>query len=544
MLFQAHDIVKTERQTRDVADVGGAKVGPRKAPGSVGHLNFKYFVFLCLCGAWSFFGMHFSLSDVRETAVAIRFRTPKVEDRHLEHNDALGYKRDNQRDSGGGGHDDIHKQEGGIVGGDYEDLDKRGDSSLHGEMIVHAFEQQEGKSNAEKLAREYAAPDNDHPIVVFNDLRYRRVCSSVGVASVLCMTVRFPFEIPLQDTEVRFTKPFTKDYYNLDRENGAVIIDEGELDACRIHGANKTVDESVKSCLDATSTDENMVVAAVFTRRQKDGATTLFGTGAAEQIDLALEFFEGHFVLVLGASPAPPVTKCLQKIFGACEDTGMTSRGSFYCGNRRRLDSVYEALDESKDIYLGSSVGFFAPFDISGWDPNTDAVSLLNITRKPGWNTLRPLTLIVDYPIAHAQKQNLILNDWDKVEQIAVLSPAFTMSLMSETGKAALAIQGFDLKYIIAFDGQPQSFPTETGSWTSFLGQYTSSQAFLNAGGYPGWRKELGSNCQGPLPPNSVLTGINQISRQSFLDHGLDKRWHGNTWEFANLFWWQFAGCK
>ena len=69
-------------------------------------------------------------------------------------------------------------------------------------------------------------------------------------------------------------------------------------------------------------------------------------------------------------------------------------------------------------------------------------------------------------------------------------------------------------------------------------------QGFLDRGGYPGWRPELGSSCRGPIPPNSPLKGVVEDIRQIWKDQGLDMRWYGQTFEFSNLFWWQTQQCK
>ncbi len=42
-----------------------------------------------------------------------------------------------------------------------------------------------------------------------------------------------------------------------------------------------------------------------------------------------------------------------------------------------------------------------------------------------------------------------------------------------------------------------------------------------------------------PLPPNSTLKAINNLSPQAIEELGLDMTFYGRTWEFANHFCWQ-----
>jgi len=113
------------------------------------------------------------------------------------------------------------------------------------------------------------------------------------------------------------------------------------------------------------------------------------------------------------------------------------------------------------------------------------------------------------------------------------------MHLTSPTGKKELAERGFELKRIIVFDGSPQTFPTETGGYLTALNKFTEEYMLVENNGYPGWYPELGTACQGPLPPNSKSKEAMMMARQAFADLGLEMHWYGRTWEFANQFWYQ-----
>lgn len=155
----------------------------------------------------------------------------------------------------------------------------------------------------------------------------------------------------------------------------------------------------------------------------------------------------------------------------------------------------------------------------------------------------RLLSLLIEYPIAHTQTDDLIRNDQKYVQE---LNSKFVASLMvymkSESGKRELADLGFELGNIFVFDGLPQYFPTETGAYLFDNLSRKSEEHFLRENGYAGWRPELGSTCRGPLPPNSPLKDVAKVIRQTWIDQGLDMRWYGSTWEFANMFWFQTYG--
>ncbi len=149
------------------------------------------------------------------------------------------------------------------------------------------------------------------------------------------------------------------------------------------------------------------------------------------------------------------------------------------------------------------------------------------------------MSIIVEFPLAHMQTQDMIFDFYDQVQYNQDRYTQIIMNLTTLAGRNELAQLGFDLKHVIAFDGLPQHFPTETGGYTEKIHEYTSETDFVQHQGYPGWRPELGSSCRGPLPRNSRLKQVNDLSRQAFIKYGLDRNWYGKTWEFHNQFWFQ-----
>ena len=385
-----------------------------------------------------------------------------------------------------------------------------------------------------------APPIGEAPHVVYGDLHYRRICARVGQATELCLTIRFPFPVPLQDSNYTYPRPFTNDWYDLDRDRGLPILDGEDLTACR---TNETfsIDDTVKSCLDRHSTAETG--AAIFTR-SIHGTTQLFGTGTPEQSTRIQDFYGNGVVVFAGASPTPGIYKCMLDLFGVCHDAGVVrrGRGSSVCTPERRqrrlLDYGMEYLENQDDLYVGVSDQYIAP---KNWqvDPNVSLVEWLGLRRPANWTTLRPLTILVDYPIAHCQTQTLMMGEWNRTVSIAEEFPVVILNVTSENGRMELREAGFELERLIVFDGLPQSFPTETGGYDAALRGSPTENEFLENGGYPGWYSELGSQCRGPLPRSSKLRTINEIARSSFEELGFDMAWYGRIWEFANQFWWQ-----
>lgn len=166
---------------------------------------------------------------------------------------------------------------------------------------------------------------------------------------------------------------------------------------------------------------------------------------------------------------------------------------------------------------------------------------------------LRNLTIIIPYPIAHIQDQDMLLNRWDDLEMRQRHLPELVMAGLTKEGKKDLAKLGWNLERIIVFDGFPQFFPTPTSGYYEYGTGNTNAnkgeESFIQHGGYPqkgehypAWIPEHGHACRGPVPLSSKLTNASRLSRDAFQDLGLDMNFYIRSWEFSNQFWWMAQG--
>jgi hypothetical protein len=393
-----------------------------------------------------------------------------------------------------------------------------------------------------------------------HNLNYRRVCARVH-SSILCMIMRFPFAVLEQDPNFAYPHPVDERYYKLEKD--ARFLSTDELRRCITDEAtlSLSMDDRVKACLDYVATtaggDPDTSVFAVWTRRRLDATETQFyglhlSPQQGERID---KFFDKHVILVLGASPTPSVTQCMAELFGGCTGGGIKPV-SYLCkgheGRRVRFlgnTNSYPKLDLNQ-TFIGS--GGWYPQDISHGRTHrlpqnlTMQLAGIGFAREPGFKELRKVSLIIEYPIAHAQNQDMIFNEWEEVEKIQNGLPKMVTDLYSETGKRELAEMGYEVGHLIAYDGIPQHNPSVTGGFPWDLKQSVTNtmEKFENKSGYPGWIPDYGKQCRGPLPPSSKLTYVNSLSKQGFEDNAFDMNFYGRTWEFANSWWFQTAGWK
>jgi hypothetical protein len=386
-------------------------------------------------------------------------------------------------------------------------------------------------------------------------LQYRRICAPVH-SSILCLTLRFPFAVAVQDANYSYPRPVDDRFYDLDKEGR--FIDGDYLHRCRNDTAALSMDRGVQACLDwyATIQPNNTVVSVWTRRRQNSTVTDFYGVRMSPKQGKRIDkFFDKHIILVMGASPAPAVTTCMLELFGGCINGGIKPVSQLCEGHNdpesRMLGNKYTINQlPLNQTYIGV-FGYYPTAQSHGRRhslPNQNLTGLLNSTvgfaREPGFKELRKLTLIIEYPIAHAQNQNMIFEEMDKVETIQKGFPKLITNAQLEDGRRELAEIGYELAHIIAFDGIPQFFPTVTGAYDWALKSKPTEANFLELKGYPDWKPEYGSKCRGPLPPSSKLTSVNGISRTSFEDNGLDMRFYGRTWEFGNQFWWHVQRWK
>ena len=394
--------------------------------------------------------------------------------------------------------------------------------------------------------------EDGFPHVVYNDKHYRRVCSDVGLASHLCLTIRYPFQVPEQDPSVTYVKPFTRKYFDMDRKGDSLNVVTGKaLEQCQEDTQDISIEDAIKHCLDSLSNDKAMKGAAVFVRRSKHASWHLYDRQTEEQVARARLFFDGEVALSLGASPTPGVGKEIAALFGKCHLAGkhVLPRGANSCprydgsldGKRRRRLGLEDLPDEDQ-TFIGVGESFYGT--IHG-NPNKEPLEILRLARKPGWKSLRGLTLILDYPIAHSQDQDIILGNWTQVVEVQNDFAKYFLDLQNKQNTQQLHQAGYNLKRLIVFDGLPQTFPSNTSAYPQSLHRlhWETEEAFQSGHGYEGWKPDYGTTCQGPVAPNAKLSEVNRVARQAFKDQGFDMRWYGKTWEFANQFWWKQNGC-
>ncbi len=443
-------------------------------------------------------------------------------------------------------------------------------------------------------------PEGEDPHVFFNDLHYRRMCATV-YHSVLCMILRFPFEVPLQDPTVSYPKPVPERMYKLKRY---LFIEDADLEVCRNHQATSTPSTRInnnhsaaafrhelQACMERFALRYPAKLIATFTRQRysqgqnEDSHTQQprqaehedwYGSISPPQRFRTNKFFQNHVIVFVGASPTTSVVRCIVDIFGDCE---FHSRSGAYWVCRappttatttwtnhsipaqhwppttslHGNDIVLLPIRYEPPVHLpmrGNKTLEHRPRHIvNEMTPLIDALRLRElgkfspkIDNHTGTSSplrLRPLSVIVEYPIAHMQTQDMIYDFYDQVRYNQRRYPQLIMNLTTRAAQTELAAMGFELQHMIAFDGLPQHFPTETGGYTEKIHEYHSPQELLQNNGYPGWKPEYGAMCRGPLPLNSTLKAINNLSRQAFEELGLDMKFYGRIWEFANHFWWQ-----
>ncbi len=405
--------------------------------------------------------------------------------------------------------------------------------------------------------------------VAYNDLKYRHLCTEV-YRSTLCMTIRFPFEVPLQDDSVQYPYPVHDGFYKLTKP--AVIIDGPLLEACRNDLKAPTIAERVHWCLESEASKRPNEVVVVFTRTSMTAKEDFYGTGSELQRMRMFDYFQDNDVVILGDSLSSAVTAAFSELLGTCSRPTATAMENYdlhmeYTCHPPALRVVDESTTTAWKRQLRSVMGANAGSDRSirlgnlwykpgvydnevsrnRWHVVNTTQPLPNLIRskasllrgKPGQDNagLRPLSIIVQYPLAHAQNQHMIFESFPQIEYNQKRLVELIMNITTPAAQSDLATIGFQLTHLVAFDGFPQHFPTETSAYVAT--QHASEQAFLAGQGYEGWHPTMGSTCRGPLPHNNILTRINNHERRNFVNMGFDMRWYGQTWEFTNQFWWE-----
>ena len=98
------------------------------------------------------------------------------------------------------------------------------------------------------------------PHLPFGDenLNYRRVCAPVGAASLLCMTLKYPFSFDVQDPTRSYPFPVDDRFYEIN--NRVTFIDGTDLNECLSKKQN------AKQCLDGFDPPYNNTIVGIWTR--------------------------------------------------------------------------------------------------------------------------------------------------------------------------------------------------------------------------------------------------------------------------------------
>jgi hypothetical protein len=406
------------------------------------------------------------------------------------------------------------------------------------------------KTNSSR--RELELPsEGEKPHIIFEDKKYRRICAQVH-SSILCLILRHPFDVPLQNQNVSFPSPVSPLFYEL---KGVTILEGSRLDRCRQQNRTSAVVgggsnrkslfwDSVHHCLEEevesiqTEQDRNSTVLGVFTRENMYTGIDYFGTGSQAQKNRAHRFFANQTVVLLGASPTPGVTDCLTSLFEVCKKT---NPGQYECRETAKNGAAVSdglTVDLHYTHYFPKPKGRGHDFHLNG-----NVISQLetrNVTNGDDGSAsrrLRDLTVLVEFPFAHTQTESMLRNRHELVVYNHVAYVEHVLNLTNAAGE--LADKGWKLHRMIAFDGLPQHFPTRTNTFVQ-----ANSKKTVEQGSYPNWRREHGIGCTGPVPPNSEQTQASRISRRTFENHEdvFDFQFYGKVWEFSNQFWWQTKG--
>lgn len=385
-----------------------------------------------------------------------------------------------------------------------------------------------------------------HPIYD-DDLSYRRACAALG-NSFLCLTIRYPFEIPLQDPTVTYVKPFQEEFYNQLDLLPLHMIDGVELDYCRYNATvrSSSMTSTIRKCIDfyynQLTTNTTSTAVACWSRQRLGKGWEFYGIGAKEQQARMHNFFHRQNLFFLGMSPTPPIMASLKALFGGnCQGlTGLLGRGTF-----------------GRDPYICSPVGSQVP---QTWEElretETNWTIIMKTSVRPMLEAHHPIvpqlerfreieadrqpvkmdfTIVSEHPIAHLQTQDKFVNDWD--ETVRQLDTFVSDFLKEQYNQTRLEASGIEIKRIIAFDGSPQFFPTLSGTYPLDLKEFRSEEGFVSHAGYEGWLPEYGTKCRGFLPPNSNSSIFNGLGREFYEKYGQDMNLYGRTWEFINLVW-------
>ena len=388
-----------------------------------------------------------------------------------------------------------------------------------------------------------------------DDLSYRRVCAPIGEQANVCLTIRYPFDIPRQDPSVMYPKPVSEVFDEPDFALPLHIIDGTELDYCRTiqdeDGASLPMSSAIKRCIDYyhdLSISAQQRTATACWTYERSGKFYFYGILASErQLVRMRRYFNRNIIIFFGMSPSPPIALDLPHLLGhnVCPNPLVNRHTESLCtpADDASEISTYEGLEDPNTNW--TMIRVIGVLDAPGHDERHPVLSLLQglVPHSASASPLQrvKVTIISEHPIAHLQNHNLLMNDY---VAISTRTEGYIRSFLDDCrNQTQLDVMNVEISNVIAFDGSPQFFPTPSGAYP--YGKHdapNSEDAFLARHGYEGWEPEYGSKCRGFLPPNSNLTKFNDLGRTLYRRYGQDMNWYGQTWEFINLVWYGMSG--
>jgi hypothetical protein len=192
-----------------------------------------------------------------------------------------------------------------------------------------------------------------HPPFGDENLDYRRICAPVGAASLLCMTLKYPFSFDVQDPTKSYPFPVDDRFYEIN--NQVTFIDGADLNEC----LSKKMDS--KQCLDGFDPPNNNTIIGVWTRNpgSEPDNSKLYGVNSSpEQGNNLDRFFNESTFVVLGASPSPGIMMCMMRmLFGQCNGIGNKINS---CKRKDRdIEHGRELIDIPEDSIVVAQHGMF-----------------------------------------------------------------------------------------------------------------------------------------------------------------------------------------
>ena len=383
------------------------------------------------------------------------------------------------------------------------------------------------------------------------DLHFRRVCAPVHTSTVLCLTIRFPFAVPLQNATVHYPKPVDERIADLKQE---AFLDGEDLQKCmdRQGSQRLTTDQAVRECLETVAySQDRPTVVSVWTRRRPYEDFQFFGVRvvpvgqSTEPREAIAKAFDSQTVLIVGGVSSGDVTLCLLKMFGMdCRKAGLPTISRICHFTFRKAQRQRHGRNLNDKVTYNSVPDDGTLFAAHSYTPNTHdkgKTRLLpphNLTQdlvsiqRTGFKSLRKLSLIINYPMSDLISQNMVSDSWGDLVHFQTAFPPMLNHVRTTEGRAELAQLGYQLEHFIVMDGIPQFYPTDTGAYDIGFHGISTREDFSP---FPGWIPDYGNTCRGPIPDTSPQTELAVLGRSQFDA----SKWYGQTWEFANVFWWQ-----